>query len=132
MDDLRGKRGCRPAGYFTSFIDELVEAGDHALQQPKTLEDCFEALVAGETDVVFISELEGNVKLQEMGITDQVVASEKAINISGLHVIFPKSLTESETMLSDFNEALRKMSAAGEMEEIVSRHLDAYYSSFEN
>ena len=132
LDDLRGKRGCRPAGYFTSFIDDLVQSGDHTLQQPKTLEDCFEALIGGETDVVFISELEGNVKLKEMGIEGQVQASQKAINISGLHVIFPKSLSESETMLSEFNDALRKMSAAGEMEEIVSRHLEAYYSSFEN
>lgn len=131
-DDLRGKRGCRPAGYFTSFVDELVQSGDLALQQPRTLDDCFEALIEGETDLVFISELEANAKLKEMGLEGQVQASEKAINISGLHVIFPKSLAESETMLSEFNTALGKLADTGEIEEIVSRHLEAYYSSFEN
>jgi len=130
--DLHGKRACRPAGYFTSFIDEMIQSGELTLQQPKTLDDCYNALLKGETDVVIIAELEGNAKLKQMGIEDKVHASEKAINISGLHVIFPKSIDQSEVMLSDFNEAVRKMAAAGELEEIVSRHLEDYYSSFGN
>lgn len=130
--DLRGKRGCRPAGYFTEFIDGLIEAKQLELQQPKTLEDCYEALLKNEADVVFIAELEGNAKIRQMGIEDQVRASEKAINISGLHVIFPKSIGQSEELLTDFNDAVRTMAAAGDLDEIVSRHLEAYYNSYGN
>lgn len=132
LGDLRGKRACRPAGYFTTFIDALIDAGELTLQQPKTLEDCYEALLENETDVVIITELEGNAKLKQMDIEDKVRASKKAIDISGLHVIFPKSIDKSQELLSSFNEAVSKMAATGDLDEIVSRHLEAYYASYGN
>ena len=132
LSDLRGLRACRPAGYFTDFIDDMVASGELQLEQPKTLDECYDALVKNETDLVIIAELEGNAKIKEMGIEEQVHLSEKAIRIGGLHVIFPKSIEQSEELKDKFNQTVRQMAETGELKKIVTRHLEEYYKSYGN
>ena len=130
MEDLQGLSVCRPAGYFTSFIDEMIQSGQITIVQPKSLEECYEALIDKEIDVVIIAELEGNAKIRQMGIADQVKASEAAANIGGLHVIFPKSIAQSARIVEEFNRILREMAKSGQLNEIVKRHLQLYYTNF--
>lgn len=131
LEDLRDQRVCRPEGYFHDFLDGLISSGQIDFYQPKQLDTCFRDLVEGTTDIVVIGELDGVAKIAEMTLTEQVVRSDVAAIVGGLHVIFPKSDPESQALLDRFDSVLRGMRKSGEMAEIAERHLRAYYASFE-
>jgi polar amino acid transport system substrate-binding protein len=130
LEDLRGQRVCRPTGYFHDFLDELIDSGQIDFYQPRQLDTCFRDVVEGTADVVVIGELDGYAKLVEMKLADQIVRSDVAANVGGLHVIFPKSDPNSQALLQRFDSVLGDMKRSGEMAEIAERHLKAYYASF--
>ena len=129
LDDLRGQRVCRPEGYFHDFLDQLINSGQIDFYEPRQLDTCFQDVVEGTVDVVVIGELDGDAKLVEMKLVDQIARSDVAANVGSLHVIFPKSDPNSPALLERFDSVLRDMKSSGEMAEIAERHLKAYYAS---
>jgi polar amino acid transport system substrate-binding protein len=129
MSDLAGLKVCRPGGYFTDFLDAMIEAKQFEFHQPKELATCFRDLLADKVDVVIIGEFEANSMLVDLGAFDQVVHSDVAVTSAGLHVIFPKSVPGSPELLDRFNATLRAMASSGELNAIVERHMKAYYAS---
>lgn len=129
QDDLIGLRLCRPDGYFTHDIDSLVAENLITHVAPVEVADCFQMLIDGEVDLVSINELTGNATIIQNGWQEQVIASDQAMAVQSLHAIFPKSTRNGRTLTYRFDQALATLSEDGRLNEIISRHIEAYYAN---
>lgn len=129
--DIHGKTLCRPKGYYTHDLDRpgrrwisdrrinLVRGDDPA--------DCFRRLQSGAVDGVTLNEFLGRLKVQELGLDQDVRALERPISIEGLHVLISKTHPRGTTFLYRFNEGLRRLKRSQRYNAIVSRHLSNYW-----
>jgi len=131
--DLEGRTLCRPAGYFTHDLDRTdrrwLETGFITLVQAESPDACFELLMTGEVDAVTVNEFLGLSKIAELGIGQFVQPVQRPLSIEGLHVITSKRHWRGTTFLYRFNAGLAALRASDRYDEIVSRHLDVFWST---
>ncbi len=130
-EDLVGLRLCRPDGYFTHDLDQLIADNVITLSQPERVVECFQMLRDGQIDLVTINEFTGMAEITRQGWTDEISAHEQAMAVQSLHMIFPKATRTGRTLTYRFNEALAALDESGELNEIIQRHIQAYYDSLE-
>ena len=131
IDDLAGHEVCRAAGYFTDFLDDLIESGQIGFHQRKDIKDCWLGLADGTFDFVVQGEYEAVAQLAELSLTDQFARSENVVATKTLHLVFPKSIGESESLRDQFDQAFQQMEQSGELNRIVEKHLKEFFASFE-
>ncbi|WP_233416704.1 LysM peptidoglycan-binding domain-containing protein [Halovulum marinum] len=125
--DLFGARLCRPAGYSSFMLEErdLVEP-NVTLLQPVTPSDCFEALLAGEADVVALAEDVARDVISDLDAADRVVKQDALDTVATLHVVISKNNPKAQEYLTLLNEGIDEIKDSGEWFEIVRRHLSEY------
>lgn len=126
LADLNGLTACRPPGYYTTFIDAQIEAGQVILERPADMQTCFNMLVRGEVDVVLEVEIVGAGIINDMNLKDQVVASETILDITSLHVIFPVASGSGRSLQYRFDQQLAAMDRDGTLNDIMRRHIMAH------
>jgi len=131
LDDLKGHTVCRNEGYFTDFLDEMIQADQIEFIQFKQTEDCWRGLTDGSIDFVVQGEFETIALLHDMDLSDDVARSEIAVDARGVHLIFPKINPDSEALRDQFDRAFRAMSESGELAQMVEQHLSDFFASFE-
>ncbi len=121
---LMGARLCRPAGWFTFDLEarQLVEPNVTILV-PGTQIECWEALQAGEVDVVTFDALPAEEDQKTLGITEEITELSDLAELATLHVYTPKTNPNGEKYLALLNAGLAEMRANGKWFEVVSRHL---------
>ncbi|MCU0911246.1 MAG: transporter substrate-binding domain-containing protein [Rhodobacteraceae bacterium] len=124
--ELLGARLCRPRGWFTFDLEanRLVEPNITLLVAP-TQVACWDALKAGEVDVVTFDALPAEADLIKLGLLDTVVEIPQLTSVETLHVFAPKSNPNGEAFLETINRGLAELRSSGQWMEIVSRHLGA-------
>lgn len=130
IDDIKGSRVCRAVDYYTEFMDHLIESGDIEFTQPKDINDCWRGLADGSFDFVIQAEFASVAQHAELGLSDQIVKSDAVVAKQSYHAIFPRSISESGKLRDDFNRAFRKMEETGALNQIVERHLKAFFADF--
>lgn len=134
LSDLKGLTLCRPEGYYIHDIKELIAKNLIKLERPKELETCFNMLVNDKVDVVPVNEFSGKNMIVEMGLSQHIkMLDEKEISIeSTLHVIFPKRGRYSRVLQHKFDRSISELEQSGELQEIISQHLENYYQIIES
>ncbi|WP_295542719.1 transporter substrate-binding domain-containing protein [uncultured Thiohalocapsa sp.] len=128
-EDLKGRKVCRPEGYYTHDLERFVKADVIELVRPEDIDECFDFLVEGKVDFVSVNEMTGNQQVVEKGLRDRVEPSDKIMSVEGLYVIFPKSTANGRVLQYKFNQELEKMKQSGELNGIIQRHVNHYYDS---
>ncbi len=130
IDDIKGYRVCRAVDYYTEFMDHLVDSGEIEFTQPKDINECWRGLADGSFDFVIQAEFASVAQHAELGLTDKIIKSDTVVSKQSYHAIFPRSISESEKLRDDFDRAFRKMEETGALNQIVERHLKAFFADF--
>lgn len=133
LDDMQGKRLCRPAGFPTHDLDRNGRqwvAGDHVtLVQPDSAADCVQLVLEGKADAMALDEFSGRVALRQSGAEGKIVAlSDMPISIETLHVAVPKAHPQARQILAVFNAGLLQIRENGTFQDILATHLTAFWS----
>lgn len=133
--DMHGRTLCRPAGYFTHDLDRAgrrwISDGLVKLEQPRTVKDCFDMLVAGTVDGVALNEFTGRAAVKELALEGQVdVVQGRPISIEGLHVLVHKTHPDAEALLAMINDGMGAIQANGQYQTIVDAHMSRIWSEF--
>lgn len=134
--DLHGRTLCRPEGYFTHDLDRVdrqwLTRGLVRLEQPATVDACFDMLMAGEVDAVALNEFLGVQKMFEMGLTAEVTPLPRPLSVEGLHVVISKAHWRGTTHLYRVNAGLARLRQSARYNEIVSRHLAQFWDQIKS
>lgn len=122
--DFEGKRICRPEGFTTGVLDAAgLSVPAITLIRPVEATDCFQALAAGEVDLVAIDAEVGDAALAKLGLTARVEQNPHLTTLLSLHVIAHKSNPRAVAMIGQLDAGLIEMYQSGEWYEIVSSAL---------
>jgi ABC-type amino acid transport substrate-binding protein len=123
-EDLKGKRLCRPEGWFTFDLEAagLVEPAVTMLVPPTQVE-CWRALEADEVDVVTFDALPAEADIATLQISDNVKEITPLAGIVTSHVFIPKNNPNGDAYLDILNEGLADMRADGTWFGIVSTRM---------
>ena len=123
-DQIEGATLCRPDGWFTFDLEaeQLVEPRISMLVAP-TQVACWEALQAGEADIVTFDALPAEADLVALGLEDQVTDLPELATVARLHVLAHKSNANGQAYLDILNMGLAEMQQNGEWFAIVSKGL---------
>ncbi|ETW96463.1 MAG: hypothetical protein ETSY1_26510 [Candidatus Entotheonella factor] len=132
LNDLQGLVLCQPEGTSTSALQPLVTSNLITLDQSKSIDACFEALVNQKVDMVVVDEFGGRHALDRLGMVQQVCMLNQAVAIETLHLLFSKIAPQSRVVVYEFDQALRRLTADGTLKSITTRHLQSYYQTLPN
>lgn len=122
--DYAGATICRPEGWFTFDLEEqgLIEPVV-TMVMPKTVEECFEKMMAGEVDLVPL-ELE-NVAgtARDMEIEAKIVQNPYLTNLLKMSFVTHKTNPRGKVYLALLNRGLTEMRESGEWYAIISDSL---------
>ena len=132
LDDMQGKRLCRPAGFPTHDLDrngrQWVADDRVTLVQPNSAADCVELVLDGKADAMAMDEFLGRMALRQSGAEGKIVAlSDMPISIETLHVAVPKAHPQARQILAVFNAGLQKIRENGTFQDILTTHLTAFW-----
>ncbi len=123
-DDLKGKRLCRPDGWFTFDLEAqgLVEPAVTMLVAPTQVE-CWRALEADQVDVVTFDALPAEADIATLKISDNVKEIMPLAGVVSSHVFIPKTNPNGKAYLAMLNKGLTDMRADGTWFSIVSTRM---------
>ncbi|MEO1650706.1 MAG: transporter substrate-binding domain-containing protein [Pseudomonadota bacterium] len=131
--DLQGKTICRPLGWS---VHEFEANGRNWLRnsvvvvvRPPSFDACFQMLADGRVDSVAADELTARSSIAMVGLQDQVEPLNVPLSFSTLHVVVTRTHPHARTILYYTNEALRRLKATREYDQIVDKHLSNFWSS---
>ncbi|WP_417512647.1 substrate-binding periplasmic protein [Marinobacter sp.] len=127
--DLKGKQGSTLIN--NSFGQSFDRYAERNLQivGVRTIEQSFEMALAGRVDYVLYERLQGQVKLQRLGLADEFVSLEVPISNEGLFFTFSKnSQCNTFELRERIADNLYKLVNSGRLAEIVSEYTARYMS----
>jgi hypothetical protein len=105
-------------------VQKLVDKGIVTLDRPVSIEDCFEMLGRGRTDLVRITDFIGwAVVDKSFGTRERFSMLEKPVREAIEHLIVSKDLEGGEAIVAEFDAALERLEQAGVIGEMKRRHL---------
>ena len=135
-DDMIGHTLCRPSGYFTHDLDrtgrEWLKKNLIKLEQPQSVKECFELLMAGKVDAVAMNDFTGRETVAKMGLHDQVAALPRELSVEGLHVLVHKTHPRATILLNYINKGLKTIQDSGEYDAIMDKHLTNHWKTVES
>jgi len=132
---LKGKRVCRPGGYFLFDLVKagLIGGGENQedlvtlIQPDEGLEECFRLLRNGGVDFVTANTVTSDATIAELGASGEFVNNPGVIaSTQSLHFIVPKWVREGSALMAELDSALRELERSGKADEIIERALVAY------
>lgn len=130
---LQGARICRPEGYPTGHLEEAgLMPPNTTLVTPTGAHACFEALSAGQVDVVALDTRAGERVKDDLGLGFDIVENPHVYTIQPLQVAVHTGNPKSEELLEDLNAGLRIMLESGEWASIVSEGLREHTAALVN
>ncbi|MDD9979222.1 MAG: transporter substrate-binding domain-containing protein [Boseongicola sp.] len=122
--DYAGARICRPEGWFTFDLEEqgLIEPVV-TMVVPKTVNECFEMMEAGEVDVVPLEIESVAGALKELDMTSKVAQNPYLTNLLQLSFVTHKTNPRGRVYLALLNRGLTEMRESGEWYAIISDSL---------
>jgi polar amino acid transport system substrate-binding protein len=121
---FEGMRICRPEGFTTGVLEAAgLGMSSVKLVRPTEPTDCFEALAAGDVDLVSIDAEVGDSAIAQLGMVGQFQQNPHLASLQSLHVIAHKSNKRAIELLVQLDSGLVEMYESGEWYEIVSSAL---------
>lgn len=127
IEGLRGQTGCALRGAESpARLQAELQSGRLRLERADELIGCFRMLQAGRVRFVVAGEhsaLAAAAQLRVEGL--RLRMANFVVAEQGIHLALPRRLAQSEARLRAFNQALRKLRAAGVMRALERQHLPA-------
>lgn len=123
FDDLKGKQVgvVREHAYTPEFWDFLKRENNY--QDVTADAQNFRKLAANRVDYIASEYAVGMSLLNELGLTDQIVAlTEHPLKSAGLFIMFSKKTVQAETV-AQFSEVLRQFKTTPAYQEIAAKYL---------
>ncbi len=113
-DDLKGKRLCRPEGWFMWDLEAegLIEPAV-TMVKPATQIDCWKALEADQVDVVTFDAAPAEDDLVTLKISDNVQEITSLASIQTSHILIPKDNPNGPAYIAILNKGLAEIRADG-------------------
>jgi ABC-type amino acid transport substrate-binding protein len=115
-EEMLGARICRPQGMFVGDLEAegLVEP-NVSLVTPPTAQDCFEALLIGEVNIVSMDAQTADRALIDIpGGKRKVRELDGLATLQTLHAVTARGSIGGRAALAQINDAVRKMRETGE------------------
>lgn len=129
--DLAGYRLCRPAGYFTHDLVELMKNSDTTLVQPDSLAECFTMLRDGEVDVVPVDLFSAKSAIASVFENDREIQQLSIVfSRQTMHLLVPKNHPNGQELVERINKALFKLETRGILQSIRDNHATIYLQQF--
>ncbi|MBT8153044.1 transporter substrate-binding domain-containing protein [Epibacterium ulvae] len=133
--DLNGKTICRPVSFSGHNLDEtkrswMTEADVTIVNQPQP-QGCFALLHDGDVDAVAMNLFLGVETIVAEGLREQVVPLERPISQEDLSVVISKRHWRGTSHLYRVNAGLKALRDSGRFEQIMTRHLEAFWSQIQ-
>jgi len=127
--DLKGKHGSTLINNSFGQGFDLYAENNLQIVSVRTIEQSFEMALAGRVDYVLYEQLQGQVKLQHLGLADKFVALAVPISNEGLFFTFSKN---SPCNTYEFRERiadrLYTLINSGRLDELVREYTARYMS----
>lgn len=125
--DLQGKQGSTLINNsFGQRFDQYAR-DTLTIEGVRTIEQSFLMAKASRVDYVLYEQLQGQVKLERLGIADEFVALEPAVSREDLFFAFPKrSACNSVAFREAFMEQLSLLNEQGRFQTLVEEYTDRY------
>jgi polar amino acid transport system substrate-binding protein len=121
---FEGKRICRPEGFTTGVLEAAgLGMSSVKLVRPTEATDCFEALAAGDVDLVSIDAEVGDSAIAQLGMVGRFTQNPHLASLQSLHVIAHKSNPRAIELIVQLDSGLVEMYESGEWYDIVSTAL---------
>jgi len=134
--DIQGAVLCRPNGYYTHDLEKdgrlWLTNNVIKLEQPSSIKDCFDMLIAGEVDAVALNEYTGRSAVSELSLKDRVeVLENHPLSIEGLHVVVHKQHPRAKELIDTVNEGMTKLQLSSEYNSVVDLHFGIFWSTID-
>ncbi|MBK8969927.1 MAG: transporter substrate-binding domain-containing protein [Hahellaceae bacterium] len=130
LDDLKGLSFGATLGYtYTKPFWDAAKDGRIQVQETRSDEINFRKLLAGRIDVFPMEEITGwqLVKKKYPLGEDILTTDPNPLSSSSGHLIFKKSLPDSEALVKTFNEGLKALKNSGEYDHFVEEFYKGIY-----
>jgi len=122
--DFAGTTICRPEGWSLSHMDAVsLYEPIITLLRPESPDECFEAVMTGEADLVAIEAHLADGAIGRLGYEHRIVENPNLAAIKSLNVMTHKDNPDGEAILETLNKGLAIMQQSGEWRDIVSSAL---------
>lgn len=129
--DLAGYRLCRPEGYFTHDLVEILEQPGTELILATSLDECFRMLETDEVDVVPVDLFSAKNAIARVFPTeDKVQQLGIVFSRQSMHVLIPRNHPQGAELNARINKALAKLEMRGVLQAIRQNHTALYLKQF--
>jgi polar amino acid transport system substrate-binding protein len=131
-DDIKGKRICRPDGFLTHDLERKdrrwLSNGVVTVVRAETPAACMQKVMDGEADAASVNLFLGANLIVDMGLRDVILPLERPLSEEGMHIVVSKTHWRATGHLYRVNAGLAALKADGRYQEIVGRHLEAFWA----
>lgn len=124
IDDVRGRRFCRPVGYATlGALAEFELQGTATREAAGSMADCFRMLMVGRVDFVSANRFDAQNAISAAGLANGVVVRlDLMLAEARQSLIVGRANPRADTIIAAFNAGLGKLRATGEIDRLVAKH----------
>lgn len=124
IDDVRGRRFCRPVGYATlGPLAEMERQGAATRESAGSMADCFRMLTVGRIDFVSANPFDGRNAISAAGIPDGLVARlDLVLAETEQLLIVGRANPRADAIIAAFNTGLSKLRATGEIQRLTAMY----------
>ncbi|MCX4027485.1 transporter substrate-binding domain-containing protein [Endozoicomonas sp. SM1973] len=124
--DIKGLRVCLPLGWTQAPIQKFLDKKTLSLYQPKTEEDCFEAITLKRADLYSVNSISGWEAIRKAGLkSSDFKILGPVIRENTFVLLASKEYKNSAELIKDLNEGLRVIKNKGIYQKIVDKHISA-------
>lgn len=129
--DFAGYRLCRPDGYFTHDLEDLLDHPGTELVLAQTLDDCFRMLDTGEVDVVPVDLFTAKEAIERVYPSEAKVQKLGVLfSRQSMHILIPRNHPRGAELNTRINSALATLEMRGILQAIRDNHTSLYLKQF--
>lgn len=130
--ELAGHHFCRPQGYFTHDLEELLEKPGSKLTMAETLDECFRLMKAGEVDVVPVDIFSSRGAIHRVFEDPNAVRRLTFVfSRQQLHILVPKNAEGAQELVDRINISIGKLELRGMLQSIRDIHASKFLRQYE-
>jgi len=117
LDDLAGRRLCRPATYGLFHLKETIERLAISREAPNDMPTCFRMLALGRVDAVWAEEWEGEAAARHAEVS--VRFEPMALLRTSMHMMASRTANGTRERLARFDQAIRDLREGDSLKRMV-------------
>lgn len=131
-EELAGYRFCRPQGYFTHDLADLLKKPGSTLQMAETLDECFRLLKAGHIDVIPVDIFSSREAIHRVFDDPEAVRRLTFVfSRQQLHILVPKQAEGAQALVNSINIAIGRLELRGMLQSIRDIHASMFLRQYQ-